>query len=256
VIRQSTPTRYDGEVAVVTGASSGIGEATARSLAGAGFSVVVGARRLDRLEKLAAGLGGGARALPLDVADPGSIAAFVAQVPHLHLLVNNAGGAHGLEPLAETRDEDWQTMWEVNVLGVMRMTRALLPALIRSGDGHVVNLGSVASFETYAGGAGYTAAKHALRAITRTLRLELLGQPVRVTEIDPGMVETEFSRVRFRGDEERAHAVYRGLQPLTGEDIADCIAWAVTRPAHVNVDEMVIRPRDQATVQAVHRRSE
>lgn len=254
----------DPKVAVVTGASSGIGEATARALAAAGFRVLLGARREDRLRQIAgeingqAGALGGpptAIALHLDVADPSSIAAFAAHVPRLHLLVNNAGGALGLEPIAEARDEDWRTMWEVNVLGVMRMTRALLPAVLASGDGHVVNIGSIASFETYAGGAGYSGAKHALRALTRTLRLELLGQPVRVTEVDPGLVETEFSRVRFRGDEERANSVYRGLQPLTGADVAECVVWAATRPAHVNVDEIVVRPRDQATAQNVHRRA-
>jgi NADP-dependent 3-hydroxy acid dehydrogenase YdfG len=182
------------------------------------------------------------------------VAAFAAGVPRVHLLVNNAGGAQGLEPIAEARDDDWRTMWEVNVLGLMRMTRALLPALLASGDGHVVNLGSVAGFETYAGGAGYTSVKHAVRAISRTLRLELLGKPVRVTEIDPGMVETEFSQVRFRGDQDKASAVYRGMQPLTAEDVADCVVWAATRPAHVNVDEIVVRPRDQATAHHVHRR--
>jgi NADP-dependent 3-hydroxy acid dehydrogenase YdfG len=250
------------KIAVVTGASSGIGEATARALAAAGFRVLLGARRLERLRQIAAeiaaGQGGGgaplAIALPLDVADPSSVAAFAAQVPRLHLLVNNAGGALGLEPIAEARDDDWRTMWEVNVLGVMRMTRALLPALLASGDGHVVNIGSIAGFETYAGGAGYSGAKHALRALTRTLRLELLGKPVRITEVDPGMVETEFSRVRFRGDEERARSVYRGLHPLTGADVADCVVWAATRPSHVNVDEIVVRPRDQATAHHLHRR--
>lgn len=244
----------NGKIAVVTGASAGIGEATARALARAGFELVLGARRLERLEALAASLGGGARAVPLDVTDPHSVGALAAQLPRLHLLVNNAGGAHGLDPVAAARDEDWRIMWEVNVMGVMRVTRALLPALLASGDGHIINLGSVAAFETYSGGAGYTGSKHALRALTRTLRLELLGQPVRVTEIDPGMADTEFSRVRFRGDEERARAVYRGLTPLTGEDVAECIAWAATRPSHVNIDELVVRPRDQATAQNVHRR--
>ncbi|MBV8201697.1 MAG: SDR family NAD(P)-dependent oxidoreductase, partial [Acidobacteria bacterium] len=197
-----------------------------------------------------------ARALQLDVTDPASVAAFAAQVPRAHLLVNNAGGALGLEPVAEAQDDDWRIMWEVNVLGLMRMTRALLPALLASGDGHVVNIGSIAGFETYAGGAGYTSVKHAVRAISRTLRLELLGKPVRVTEIDPGMVETEFSQVRFHGDQERAGAVYRGLQPLTGEDVADCVVWAVTRPSHVDIDEIVVRPRDQATAHHVHRRAQ
>jgi len=248
-----------GKIAVVTGASSGIGAASARALAAVGFQVVLGARRLERLRDLAgeidgAGGAGRALALALDVADAASVAAFAARVPRVHLLLNNAGGAHGVEPIAEARDDDWRTMWEVNVLGLMRMTRALLPALIASGDGHVVNLGSIAGFETYAGGAGYTSVKHAVRAISRTLRLELLGKPVRVTEIDPGMVETEFSEVRFRGDRERASAVYRGMQPLTAEDIADCVVWAATRPAHVNVDEIVVRPRDQASAHHVHRR--
>jgi NADP-dependent 3-hydroxy acid dehydrogenase YdfG len=255
------------KIAVVTGASSGIGAASAHALAAAGFRVVLGARRLDRLHAVAREIagatsdvadapdvaGGRALALQLDVADPASVAAFAAQVPRVHLLVNNAGGAHGLEPIAEAKDDDWRTMWEVNVLGLMRMTRALLPALIASGDGHVINIGSIAGFETYAGGAGYTGVKHAVRAISRTLRLELLGKPVRVTEIDPGMVETEFSQVRFKGDQERASSVYRGLQPLTGEDVADCVVWAATRPAHVDVDEIVVRPRDQATAHHVHR---
>jgi NADP-dependent 3-hydroxy acid dehydrogenase YdfG len=246
------------KIAVVTGASSGIGAASARALAAAGFQVVLGARRLERLRDIAreisAAGGAEAVALTLDVADAASVAAFAAGVPRVHLLVNNAGGAQGLEPIAAARDDDWRTMWEVNVLGLMRMTRALLPALLASGDGHVVNLGSVAGFETYAGGAGYTSVKHAVRAISRTLRLELLGKPVRVTEIDPGMVETEFSQVRFRGDQEKASAVYRGMQPLTAEDVADCVVWAATRPSHVNVDEIVVRPRDQATAHHVHRR--
>jgi NADP-dependent 3-hydroxy acid dehydrogenase YdfG len=242
-----------GKTAVVTGASSGIGAATARALAGAGFRLILGARRLDRLREVAEPLG--ATALALDVTDPESVAAFVARLPSgVHLLVNNAGGAHGLDRIESARDEDWQWMWETNVLGAMRITRALLPALRDSGDGHVINLGSIAGFETYAGGGGYTASKHALRALTRTLRLELLGQPVRVTEISPGLVETEFALVRFAGDAERAQAVYRGLVPLTGEDIADCIVWAATRPSHVNIDEIVVRPRDQATATLVNRR--
>jgi NADP-dependent 3-hydroxy acid dehydrogenase YdfG len=242
--------------AVVTGASSGIGEATARALARAGYRVFVGARRLDRLESLAAEIGG--VALPLDVTDPASVDAFAAAVlaetPVLHLLVNNAGGALGLDRIEESTDERWLTMFETNVLGTVRMTRALLPALVGSGDGHVVNLGSIAGFETYPGGAGYTAAKHAERALTRTLRLELLGRPVRVTDVAPGLVETEFSLVRFAGDAERAASVYRGMTPLTADDVADCVVWAVTRPSHVNIDEIVVRPRDQASATQVHRR--
>lgn len=243
----------DAKTAVVTGASSGIGAAAAHALARAGFRLMIGARRMDRLREVAAPIG--ATALPLDVTDPESVAAFVAQLPaEIHLLVNNAGGAHGLDRIESARDEDWRWMWETNVLGTLRLTRALLPALKASRDGHVINVGSIAGFETYAGGAGYTGAKHAVRAFTRTLRLELLGEPVRVTEIAPGLVETEFSLVRFAGDAERAAAVYRGLAPLTAEDIAECIAWAASRPSHVNIDEIVVRPRDQATATQVHRR--
>jgi NADP-dependent 3-hydroxy acid dehydrogenase YdfG len=173
----------------------------------------------------------------------------------IDLLVNNAGGAHGLDRIESASDQDWIVMWETNVLGVMRLTRALLPALKASGDGHVINLGSIAGFETYVGGGGYTASKHAVRALTRTLRVELLGEPVRVTEVAPGLVETEFSLVRFAGDEERASSVYRGLDPLTAGDIADCVVWAATRPSHVNIDEIVVRPRDQATATMVNRRN-
>ncbi len=176
-------------------------------------------------------------------------------MPELALLVNNAGGALGLDPIADARDERWETMYQTNVLGTLRLTRAFLPKLLASGDGHVINVGSIAGFETYPGGAGYTAAKHALRALTRTLRLELLGRPVQVTEIAPGLVETEFSRVRFYGDEDRAAKVYEGMTPLTAGDVAECIVWAASRPPHVNVDEIVVRPRDQATATAVARRS-
>jgi NADP-dependent 3-hydroxy acid dehydrogenase YdfG len=237
--------------AVVTGASSGIGAATARALAEDGLEVILGARRLERLQALAEEVGG--RAGALDVADPASVEEFVAQVPDCAVLVNNAGGALGLSPIGESEEEQWREMYESNVLGTMRMTRALLPALVSSGDGHVVDVTSIAGFEVYRGGAGYTAAKHAQRALTRTLRLELLGQPVRVTEVLPGMVETEFSLVRL-GDEQAASDVYRGMTPLGAEDVAEAIRWAVSRPSHVNIDEIVIRPRDQATATEVHRR--
>ena len=238
---------------MVTGASAGIGAATATALALSGFHVVVGARRLDRLEKVAAEVGG--RALPLDVTEPESVRAFVADVPDARVLVNNAGGAVGREPVAEADEAAWRWMWEVNVLGTARVTRAFLPALERSGDGHIVIVGSIAGFEPYAGGGGYTSAKHAERALARTLRLELLGKPIRVTEVDPGLVGgTEFSVVRFRGDMDRVRKVYEGLTPLGPEDVADCIVWAVTRPSHVNVDEIVVRPRDQATATEFARR--
>ncbi len=241
------------KTAIVTGASAGIGAATAQALVAAGFQVILGARRLDLLATVATPLG--ARALALDVTDPASVAAFVAQVPAVDLLVNNAGAALGVDRVAEAQDERWEAMFQVNVMGVLRMTRALLPRLIASGDGHIVNVGSIAGFENYPGGSGYTASKHALRALTRTLRLELLGQPVRVTEVAPGMVETDFSRVRFGGDEARAKSVYAGMEPLTAQDIADCIVWAATRPSRVNIDEIIVRPRDQATATLVHRRT-
>jgi len=238
--------------AIVTGASSGIGAATARSLASAGFDVVAAARRVERCEELASEIGG--RAVRLDVTDPDSVAQLAEAVPDAAVLVNNAGGALGLEPVAEAEEEKWRRMYEANVLGVMRMTKTLLPALERSGDGHVVIVGSVAGVEVYPGGGGYTAAKHAANAVTRTLRLELLGKPVRVTEIAPGLVETEFSLVRFEGDREKADAVYEGMTPLTAEDVADAVTYAVTRPPHVDVDYLSIKPTAQATARDVHRR--
>ena len=238
-------------VAVVTGASSGIGAATARRLAKDGFAVVVGARRVDRLEELAAEIGGTAH--PLDVTDTASVDAFASAIDRCDVLVNNAGGALGLAPVADADEEHWRWMYDANVLGTMRVTRALLPKLIESGDGVLVNVGSIAGIEVYDGGAGYTAAKHALRAVTETLRRELLGQPVRVTDVAPGAVETEFSVVRFGGDTERAAQVYAGMTPLVADDVADCIAWVVSRPSHVNIDQIVVKPRDQATAQRVHR---
>ena len=237
--------------AVITGASSGIGAATARALAGEGYRTILGARRLDRIEAIATEIGG--VSLALDVTDPASIADFVAAVDQCDVLVNNAGGALGLDPLAEADAEKWLTMYESNVMGTMRMTRALLPKLIESGDGHVVGVTSIAAIEPYKGGAGYNAAKHAQRALLRVLRQELLGQPVRVTEVAPGMVETEFSLVRFDGDEEAAKRVYAGMQPLSAADVAECIRWALAQPPHVNVDEIIVRPRDQATATDVHR---
>ncbi|MHB8375780.1 MAG: SDR family NAD(P)-dependent oxidoreductase [Dehalococcoidia bacterium] len=238
-------------VAVVTGGSSGIGAATARALHGAGFEVMVGARRLERLREVAAPIG--ATAIALDVRDRASVDAFCARVGRCDVLVNNAGGALGLEPLAQADEAHWRTMWESNVLGLMLMTRALLPKLEASGNGHIVNIGSIAGIEVYPGGSGYTSAKHAVRAVTETLRIELLGKPVRVTEIDPGMVDTEFSTVRFGGDAERAAKVYEGLTPLRAEDIADCVTWAVTRPRHVDIDQIVVRPVAQATATQVAR---
>ncbi|HEU4362098.1 MAG TPA: SDR family oxidoreductase [Mycobacterium sp.] len=249
----TTPNR---RVAVVTGASSGIGEATAKVLAAQGFHLVVVARRADRLTALAEQLGG--TAVVADVTDPAAVAMLAETCERIsgtiNVLVNNAGGAKGLEPVEQAEIEHWRWMWETNVLGTLQVTRALLPALIASGDGLVVTVTSIAAFEIYDGGAGYTAAKHAQSALHRTLRGELLGKPVRLTEIAPGMVETEFSLVRFGGDQQRADAVYQGLTPLTAADIADVIGFAASRPAHVNLDQIVIRPRDQASATRAARR--
>ena len=243
--------------AVVTGASSGIGAATAEALAAAGFDLLLGARRADRLAAVADGVrvghGGTVLAGHLDVTVPESVTAFAAAAPGCEVLVVNAGGALGLEPVSSYDESNWRDMWEVNVIGLARTVAAFLPALVASGNGRIVVVTSVAGHATYAGGGGYTAAKHAAAAITDTLRLELLGQPVRVTEIAPGMVDTEFSTVRFGGDSDRADAVYTGMTPLTAADVADVIAWAVTRPAHVSVSRLDVLPRDQATARDVHR---
>ncbi|HEX4721820.1 MAG TPA: SDR family oxidoreductase [Pseudonocardiaceae bacterium] len=238
-------------VAVVTGASSGIGEATARHLAKDGFHVVLGARRMDRLARIADEIDG--TALALDVTDPDSVTAFAAAVPAARVLVNNAGGARGAEPVASADEAHWRWMWEANVLGTLRVTKALLPTLIDSGDGHVLTVTSIAAYEVYDGGAGYTSAKHAESALHRTLRGEHLGQPVRFTEILPGMVDTEFSLVRFDGDADRAASVYRGLTPLTAQDVAEVIGFAVSRPSHVNLDSIVLKPRAQHSASRAHR---
>ncbi len=238
--------------AIVTGASSGIGEATARQLAAAGFRVVLGARRMDRLQQVADEIGG--VALPLDVTSPSSVAAFADAAGEARVLVNNAGGARGLAPVIDADEDHWRWMWETNVLGTLRMTKALLPRLIASGDGHVVTVTSIAANELYDNGAGYTSAKHAQAAVHRTLRGELLGQPVRFTEVLPGMVETEFSLMRL-GDAEKAARVYDGLVPLTASDVAEVITFAVTRPAHVNLDQIVLKPRAQASATRRHRES-
>jgi NADP-dependent 3-hydroxy acid dehydrogenase YdfG len=240
-------------VAVVTGASSGIGAATAKTLAQQGFHVVAVARRADRIGALADEIGG--TAIVADVTDGAAVDALAAQLDRVDVLVNNAGGAKGVAPVADADLEDWRWMWETNVIGTLRVTRALLPKLIASGDGLVVTVTSVAGLETYDNGAGYTSAKHAQGALHRTLRGELLGQPVRLTEIAPGAVETEFSLVRFGGDQDRADAVYAGITPLVAEDVAEVIGFVASRPPHVNLDLIVLRPRDQATASRFFRRS-
>jgi NADP-dependent 3-hydroxy acid dehydrogenase YdfG len=232
-------------VAVVTGASSGIGEATAKTLAAQGFHVVAVARRADRINTLANEIGGSA--IVADVTDDDAVEALASRLHRVDVLVNNAGGAQGLESVAEADLEHWRWMWETNVMGTLRVTRALLPKLIESGDGLIVTVTSVAALEVYDGGGGYTAAKHGQGALHRTLRGELLGKPVRLTEIAPGAVETEFSLVRFDGDQQRADAVYAGMTPLLAADVAEVIGFVASRPSHVNLDLVVLRPRDQAT---------
>jgi NADP-dependent 3-hydroxy acid dehydrogenase YdfG len=245
-------TAAEQRVAVITGASAGIGEATARILAAQGFHVVAVARRADRINALAAEIGG--TAIVADVTDDAAVDALAAGLTRVDVLVNNAGGAKGLEPVADANLENWRWMWETNVLGTLRVTRALLPKLIDSGDGLIVTVTSIAAMEVYDGGSGYTAAKHAQGALHRTLRGELLGKPVRLTEIAPGAVETEFSLVRFGGDQDRADAVYAGITPLTAGDVAEVIGFVASRPPHVNLDQIIIRPRDQASAGRFNRR--
>ncbi|MCY0869735.1 MAG: SDR family NAD(P)-dependent oxidoreductase [Firmicutes bacterium] len=250
-------------VAVITGATSGIGQSTAQLLAQNGYDIFIGGRRADRLENVrraCAALGAKAGAQVHDVRDNAGSEQFVEgaleMFGRIDVLVNNAGLARGLTHIADQQDETpWQEMIDTNVMGLLRMTRLVIPHMIAKAGGHIVNIGSTAAHEAYAGGAVYAATKHAVRAITTALRLEVLGQPIRVTEIDPGMVETEFSRVRFSGDKARADSVYAGVTPLTADDIADVILFALTRKPHVNIDMLVLRPRDQGSQGAVARRN-
>jgi NADP-dependent 3-hydroxy acid dehydrogenase YdfG len=245
-------------VAVVTGASSGIGAASAIGLAAAGYRVVLTARRADRLADVAAQIadsGGSAVVHELDVTDRPAVDAFAQSLDRCDVLLANAGGAMGADTIADSSPADWQAMYDVNVLGVLHVTQALLPKLIDSGAGTIVLMGSTAGLISYEGGGGYVVAKHGTHAIAETLRLELFDQPIRVIEIAPGMVKTaEFAVNRFRGDADKAAAVYAGVaEPLTDIDIADAVVWSVTRPAHFNVDLMVLRPRAQAAQYKVHR---
>lgn len=241
-------------IAVVTGASSGIGAATSRALAAQGFRVVCAARRTGRIKALADEIGG--LAVACDVTSPDSVRELATAVGDVvHVLVNNAGGAFGSSPVETADPAEWRAMFEVNVMGLLAVTQALLPALRASGDAVIINVGSTAGRNAYEGGGGYTVAKHGTKVVTETLRLELVGEPIRISEIAPGMVRTdEFALVRFDGDQSRADAVYAGVpDPLVAEDVADAIAWIATRPSHVNIDELVIRPRAQAAQHKVHR---
>jgi NADP-dependent 3-hydroxy acid dehydrogenase YdfG len=248
---------------VITGASSGIGAATALGFARLGAHLYLGARRLPRLEQAAAEArqaGSGTVVVhAVDVASTASVTQFAEalrrQTPKVDVLVNNAGGALGLDPVAEGKDEDWEGMLQSNVLGLLRVTRSILPMLRACPGSVLINIGSVAGRVAYEGGAAYCAAKAAELQITRALRLELCGTGVRVCTIDPGMTETEFSLVRFKGDADRARRVYAGMTPLRAEDVAEAIVWTATRPAHVCIDELVLKPTDQAAIHKVHRRT-
>lgn len=248
---------------LITGASAGIGAACARAFAAHGARLVLTARRVERLEALAAELrdAHGTESLPLelDVRDGAAVESVLSSLPaewtEVDVLVNNAGMGRGLDKLHEGDPAEWDDMVDTNVKGLLYVTRAVTPGMVARGRGHVVNLGSVAGHEVYPGGAVYCATKHAVGAITRALRMDLLGTGVRVSTVDPGMVETEFSVVRFRGDEAKAKNVYRGMTPLGPDDIADAVLWCATRPPHVNIDEIILKPTDQASATMVHRKS-
>jgi len=255
-------TNLAGKWVLITGASSGFGAAAALAFARAGASLLLGARRVEKLQQVAresqAAGAPEACAHALDVSQTPSVDAFLSwartKTTRLDVLVNNAGGAHGLDTVAQGRDEDWETMMQTNVLGILRVTRAALPLMTANPGSSIINIGSYAGHLPYEGGAAYCAAKAGERQITGALRLELNGTGIRVSTIDPGMAETEFSVVRFKGDEARARKVYEGTQPLTAQDLADTILWVATRPPHVNIDEILIKPTDQAAIYKVNRR--
>lgn len=247
---------------LITGASSGFGAAAARAFGAAGARLLLGARRVKRLEQVAvqARTAGAPEALPhfLDVAQTQSVGEFASwtqtRAGRVDVLINNAGGAHGIDPVADAKDEDWEAMIQSNVLGVLRMTRAVLPLMPKEAGASILNVGSLAGRTAYEGGAAYCGAKAAELQITRALRLELNGTGIRVSSVDPGLAETEFSLVRFKGDAARAKQVYQGTQPLTAEDVAETLVWVASRPPHVNVDELLLKPTDQAAIHKVHRR--
>ncbi|PSN12924.1 NAD(P)-dependent oxidoreductase [filamentous cyanobacterium CCT1] len=258
------PVSIANQVVLITGASSGIGAACARQLAAIGARLILAARRLDTLEELAAELqqqhGTNVLTVELDVRQPEAVIEAIESLPEdwraIAILINNAGLSRGLDKQYEAPLDDWETMIDTNVKGLLYVTRAVVPGMVARGQGHVVNVGSIAGRQTYPGGSVYCASKAAVRSLSEGLKLDLLGTPVRVTNIDPGLVETEFSLVRFGGDSDRAKGVYQGLTPLTGDDVADVIVFAVTRPAHVNVSDVLLLPTDQSSVFHVHRRAE
>ncbi|MGA3180091.1 MAG: SDR family NAD(P)-dependent oxidoreductase [Verrucomicrobiota bacterium] len=248
-----------GKWVLITGASSGFGAAAARAFAAQGAKLLLGARRLDRLETIAAEVGQPGAGQVLDVTSTASVEAFArwarAKSSLVDVLINNAGGALGLDPVAGGKDEDWERMLQTNVLGLLRVTRAVLPMMMNNPGSSILNIGSIAGHTAYEGGAVYCAAKAGERKITQSLRLELNGTGIRVGSLDPGLAETEFSLVRFQGDAAKAGKVYEGINPLTAEDIAEALIWMATRPAHVNIDEMLIKPTDQAAITKVFRRT-
>ncbi len=257
--------RLAGKWILITGASSGFGAAAAKAFGAEGAKLLLGARRVDRLKTVAAeATKAGAQAAvfqALDVAKTSSTNEFaewakgqIGKGAHVDVLINNAGGALGLDTVATGKDEDWETMLQTNVLGVLRMTRAVLPLMLNNPGGSILNIGSYAARTVYEGGAAYCAAKAGELQITRTLRLELMGTGLRVSSIDPGLAKTDFSLVRFKGDAARAEKPYEGTIPLTAEDIAEILVWVASRPAHVNIDEMLIKPVDQASIDKVYRR--
>ena len=254
---------FNGTV-LITGASAGIGEACARRFAAAGARLLLAARRRERLERLAGELRDTHQSdvylLELDVRNSGVVTQMLANLPAewstVDVLVNNAGLGRGLDPLQEGHAADWDEMIDTNVKGLLYVTRTVLPGMIERGRGYVINIGSIAGHEVYPQGNVYCATKHAVRALTQGLRMDLLGTPIRVSTVDPGLVETEFSTVRFRGDEERAEQVYEGYTPLTADDVADAVLWCATRPPHVNIDQIIIKPTDQASTTMVNRSKE
>jgi 3-hydroxy acid dehydrogenase / malonic semialdehyde reductase len=253
------PSRLQDKWVLITGASSGFGAAAASAFGAEGAKLLLGARREDRLKEVVTQSAKEAHAHFLDVSQTSSVDGFVQwakrHTEKLDVLINNAGGAKGLDKVAEAKDEDWEFMMQTNVLGVLRMTRACVPILTNNPGSIIINIGSVAGRTAYEGGAAYCAAKAGELKITQTTRLELCGTGVRVSTVDPGMAETEFSVVRFKGDAERAKKVYEGVEPLTAEDIAETLVWVASRPAHVNIDELVIKCTDQAAIHKLHRRT-